>query len=378
MIGRVLARGRRTAGLVAYLLGPGKANEHTDPHVIDACDEVEVADPELSERGGPGRLARQLDHYRDLFGRDATTGHVYHVTLSNPAEDRTLTDAEWASVARAAVAELGIDDPAGRPLCRWAAIRHGLSAAGNDHMHLVVNVVRADGTVAAPYEDYAQLGRVCTAAETRLGLSKDRTPGRAVHGIPAPSRADAEITARTGQPQALRSRIGEQVRGIAAAATNEAEFVQLATSAGLLIRPRYARGGRSEVVGYSVAERTQVAGRTAPGSDGPVWFGGGRLGRDLTLPALRHTWTDTPTGRDTAVGVWAGTGRTPPVTGPAPDPDRVVVELRAAVDHLTRTDPADPTAWQPPPEVSPGSCPRPPPPQPPGATCTGVSATAPG
>ena len=49
----------------------------------------------------------------------------------------------------------------------------------------------------------------------------------------------------------------------------------------MLARPRYGHGDRTEVVGFSVALRPAEEGQPV------IWFGGGRLGRELTIPALR-------------------------------------------------------------------------------------------
>ena len=53
---------------------------------------------------------------------------------------------------------------------------------------------------------------------------------------------------------------------------------------GLVARPRYAKDDPRQVVGYSVADRAgDPEGRL-------IWYGGGRLGKDLRLPALRQRW----------------------------------------------------------------------------------------
>ena len=56
MIGKV-NRGSDTAGLIRYLFGPGRSNEHTDARVVAGYDEklVNVTSP-MS-----GELARMLD-----------------------------------------------------------------------------------------------------------------------------------------------------------------------------------------------------------------------------------------------------------------------------------------------------------------------------
>jgi len=55
VIGRVY-RGERVAGLVRYLYGPGRHNEHVDAHLVaawDACTPAELAamEPPVGERG---------------------------------------------------------------------------------------------------------------------------------------------------------------------------------------------------------------------------------------------------------------------------------------------------------------------------------------
>lgn len=52
------------------------------------------------------------------------------------------------------------------------------------------------------------------------------------------------------------------------------------------IRKRSSADDPRQVIGYAVA----LPGDTA--KDGsPVWYGGGKLGADLTLPRLRQRWT---------------------------------------------------------------------------------------
>jgi hypothetical protein len=84
---------------------------------------------------------------------------------------------------------------------------------------------------------------------------------------------------------------------------DEAEFVRRVRRTGALIRPRYAASRDDVVVGYSVAERPRSRGVR------PVWFGGGHLAKDLTLPRLRSAWADSPEHADAAVGEWGAAVR---------------------------------------------------------------------
>ena len=107
------------------------------------------------------------------------------------------------------------------------------------------------------------------------------------------------------------------VRAAATVAGSEAEFVRLLRDAGLAARPRYDRVGGHRVVGYAVAEEPSDGGVA-------VFFGGGKLARDLSLPALRDRWRDGEAESQEAAAEWAGGA---PATG--------VHEAPRAGRHLT-------------------------------------------
>jgi len=62
VIGEVL-RGRNVRRLLYYLYGPGKANEHTDPHLVAAFGDPAELEPERRPGGTRGfrRLAGLLE-----------------------------------------------------------------------------------------------------------------------------------------------------------------------------------------------------------------------------------------------------------------------------------------------------------------------------
>jgi len=303
-----ITRGSGMTGLVTYLAGPGKRNEHTDPHLV-AGDGAVLAwwdDAQLNRPAAAG-VAAHLDEPRRVTGTEVAGGHVWHASLALPAADRRLSDERWAAVTAEFVAAMGFTDAGGRAPCRWAAVRHGVSAGGNDHVHVVVCLVREDGTKADTWRDYARASTAAAELEARHGLTviESRALGRGSAGV---TGAEHNKAARLGQPEPARAGVARTVRAAAVAARDEGEFVGAVREAGLLIRPRYATGGAAVVVGYSVAAR--------PGAGEPVvWFGGGRLDRDLTLPRLREAWPDSAE-RD-AVPVWAGrAGRAQPEPAP--------------------------------------------------------------
>jgi len=320
MIGEVV-RGNDMPHLISYLFGPGKSDEHVNQHLVAGyADAVFTAHDELwRQQPGVQRRIRkealdlgwQVEFPRSRWRANAAGGYVWHCSLSIKAEEGQLTDAQWTQAAHAVADALGFSGADGKSPCRWVAVRHGLSAGGNDHIHIAVNLVREDSTIASTWNDYSKVARACAGLETRFGLQ--HVPGRSTgRSIPEPTRADREISARNGEHEPLRIRLERTVRACAAAAYNEAHFIALARARGLILRPRYVSAAtRTEVTGYAVAVRdTRHACSARTGVTGPIWFGGGKLATDLALPRLRERW-ETP-GKDPAItraealAAWSG------------------------------------------------------------------------
>jgi hypothetical protein len=351
-----ITRGDRMSGLLVYLVGPGRTNEHTEPYLVagDAALMAWHDDAELN-RDSALRIARHLELPRAAFDVDVTGGHVWHCSLSLRSEEGQLTDEQWAGIAHDFVARMGFDDADGtKAACRWAAVRHGLSKNGNDHVHLVVNLVREDGTKASIHLDQPRSQKAARELEKVHGLEQleSATAERATRGwAPAEREAQARARARARyertdhnqattpwaalpveQREALiageirtdqpRWALARSVRAAATASADEAEFVRRLRRQGVLVRPRFADGRTDVVTGYSVAARPEIGER-------PIWYGGRHLGRDLSLPRLRAEWPDTPTGAAEAVQEWAAAWRQ----------RRIVRPGREAVE-------ADPATWQ--------------------------------
>jgi hypothetical protein len=211
---------------------------------------------------------------------------VWHCSVRAAPEDRMLSDDEWAQVARdimhrTGLAPHGQDDDA----VRWIAVRHAA-----DHIHLVAMLARQDGTRPRLWNDFYQVGEACREAEQRLGLRstapRDRTAAR------PPTRAESEKASRRDWELAPRVTLRRAVSTAAAGASSEAEFFARLEQAGLLVRKRFSTRNPAEVTGYAAALPGDV---TAAGT--PVWFGGGKLAADLTLPKLRCRWNPASTMR---------------------------------------------------------------------------------
>src|SRR5262249_43885994 len=156
-------------------------------------------------------------------------------------------------IARESVKGMGFEAE-GKAPARWVAVRHGRSAGGFDHIHLVVDLVREDGTKASIWRDRVTMSQLCARFEREHGLRV--VGGRVGAGRPGNARAGLQRAVREGRAEPVRERLAREVRSAAVASATEAEFVRrLRESGQVLVRPRYARGGRVQVVGYSVALR---------------------------------------------------------------------------------------------------------------------------
>ncbi|MFI8514015.1 relaxase/mobilization nuclease domain-containing protein [Streptomyces sp. NPDC085460] len=294
MIPRIHEQGRNTARLLAYLYGPGRREEHTDPHLVASFNGL-APDPGRDPEATLRDLAQLLDEPLLLLPdgtRPAT--HVWHASVRAARGDRTLTDDEWADIARRVITATGIDpgDGAG---CRWAAVRHA-----DDHIHLVATLVREDGRRPDHHRSGKRAQTECRQIEVDYGLHRvaagDGTAAK------RPTSAERHKAERQGRQRTTREELRETVRRSAAGTASEEEFFDRLVSAGLLVRRRIAPSG--DTLGYTVAlpgDRN--------GNGQPVFYSGSKLAPDLSLPRIRERWTQGP--GDT------GPQSPPPVTGPA-------------------------------------------------------------
>lgn len=285
-------RGNRMGGLVKYLFGPGRAEEHTNQRIVAASDPTWLGTVQPDTKTLT-QLIAELDEPVIVHGDSTKAGYVYHLAVSVPAADGQLDDARWQQVAQRFADKLGFDEQV-----QWVAINHGLSTNGNDHIHFVANLIRADdGRAHKLAFDRMRQREACIELEDEFGLSAT-SPAGLGEGRSL-SRRDVEQL-RSGAVASVsdlgQHRVATLVRAVATGSRSEPEFVERLRGEGLVVRARQEKGAPGVVTGYSVAER---------GADGRlVWYGGGRLGKDLRLPALRTRWEQSDEQRRAAAGAW--------------------------------------------------------------------------
>jgi hypothetical protein len=338
-----ITRGDSFHKLMRYLVGPGRRNEHVLPHVVaGGVPSMPWREPVELSQTAAARLAGELEMPTRVRGAGPKAGAVWHCSLSLPAEDGLFTDEQWAKVAHDFLDKMGWSPEAsGRAPMPWVAVHHGQSAAGNDHIHLVVSMVRDDGTFVNAHNDQIRAQRACRDLEAELGVR--RVEGRVLGlGEPGLKPGEVAIAGRTGREPSRRT-LERQVRAAATGAATEAEFVEAVRVAGLRIAPYFAAGRGDVIAGYKVGLR----------GDGERMFGGGHLSRDLTLPRLRARWADTPEAHLAAAQAWRVVDGEQQATGggsssqrrASVDPDVVNRAMWEQRERLRSLDPADTLAW---------------------------------
>ncbi|WP_030742584.1 relaxase/mobilization nuclease domain-containing protein [Streptomyces sp. NRRL F-5135] len=277
MIPRIQKRGQRTIGLLYYLYGPGKFEEHTDPHLVASWDD-NAPDPGRAPSATLKQLQQLLDQpVENVEQANRPKKHVWHLSVRNAEEDRNLSDEEWGEVARRMVAAAGIDDPEQGAGCRWAAVRHA-----DDHIHIIATLVREDGFNPDLDHDAARVQAQARALEVELGLRRlNKGDGT---GAKRPTSAERHTAERQGRERTAREELRETVRRAVTGARSDEEFFDRLAAAGLLIRKRAAPSG--DLLGYKVALPDDL------NKDGePVFYPGARLAPDLSLPRIRERWS---------------------------------------------------------------------------------------
>lgn len=317
-----IRRGGQMGGLMVYLAGDGRSNEHEEQHLV-AGDSAIMAQHGYSvlDRNTALAIAKSLDAPRRAFGVDVlrmvkdsdpvtgevtskrVAGDVWHCSLSLRAEEGQLSDEKWGVIAQNFADRMGFTEVSGKAACRWVAVRHGLSKNGNDHVHMAVSLVREDGTKATTHNDFTRAQEVCRDLESEYGLEQLESRGQGL-GERGVKPAERERATRAHTVEVDAHKMERTVRAAATASVDEGEFVRRLRRGGVLIRPRFAADRDDVVSGYSVAVRP-------PAGEKPIWYGGGRLARDLTLPRLREGWPDSPQAAQGAVDEWRATAKNP-------------------------------------------------------------------
>ena len=303
MIGSVLPRGRDIGGLLRYLFREGRAGQHglaadhTAPRLIAAWDS-DLARLEPARTPGGRRdvraLAGLLHAPLTAANVDPATRPVYHLAVAAAKDphtgalrDRALSDGQWADVAAEYLHQLGLAKRGDEQAVRWVAVRHA-----DDHIHVVATLARQDGRRVFPRNDHYRAREASLTVEARYGLVSTSPAGRTSPRPPsrAETRKHQAVTARRRQqgrpgPSAPdRTVLRQLVRAAAGSTTDWEEFTEHLRRQGVHVPARMSERDPGQITGYAVA----LPDRHEAGE--AIWFGGGKLAPDLTLPQLHRRW----------------------------------------------------------------------------------------
>lgn len=280
MIGAIV-RGTRIQGLIRYLYGPGRGESHHNPHLIAAYRDPADLEPAIGPNGKRDFRALEglLLQPNAMLGDLSYRKPVWHLALRTAPGDPILTDQQWADIAAEVMHRVGLAPHGDDRAVRWIAVRHA-----DDHIHIAATLARQDRTRPRVYNDAHRVREACRAIEQRYGLKAtapaDHTAAR------RPKRGETEKARRSGHAEPPRTRLRRQVLTAAAGARTEHEFLQRLQQADILIRLRHSTTNPDQITGYAVALPDDLN----PTGE-PIWFSGGKLAADLTLPKLRRRWT---------------------------------------------------------------------------------------
>ncbi len=154
-----ITRGSNPGDIGAYLHGPGKANEHVYEVAGSTRSGGVVVASNIGMEGhtDPTKWAGELR--KAMHTRPEIKNPVWHASLRNTAQDRTLSDATWADMGQSFAEDMGFAE---HP---WVMVRHG-----HDHVHLVVSRVSDTGEVWHARNDRRAAQSACTRLENEHGL----------------------------------------------------------------------------------------------------------------------------------------------------------------------------------------------------------------
>jgi hypothetical protein len=339
-----VTKGTRVRGLLEYLWGPGKSDEHTNPRILAGYDDPDVlappVDPADPDRWLLAELAAKLDAPQEAAGARGLDEYVLQVSLSVRSDERAISDGEWGRIARMYVERMGLAGDGQTAGCRWIAVHHGRSVKGNDHVHLVIIRATEDGEPVFLRNEWGRSQDICDEIENAFGLRKD-TPGRAkAIARQAATRPEVDEARAAGKPATDREVLRREVRAALAGAGSEADWVARMKAAGLLVTARGHADDPELVVGYAVAlPPDRRAGK-------PRWLSGKMLDGDLSLFRVRQRW---PGGEPLSPWQWKDVTPREAVVLSGPQRIEVWRSTTAALEDVARrlaTVPPGSPEWQ--------------------------------
>lgn len=212
----------------------------------------------------PRELAAEFGAIRSL--RPTLGKAVLHVSLS-AAPGETITDEQWREIGKRYMDGMGLDKN------QFVMTRH--ADTEHDHIHIVANRIRFDGSVTSDSHDYKRQEVIMREIEREYGLQRVASSIEAERK--APTRGEIEQGVRTGQPS-TRQQLQQLCDAAAKGCHSFTEYQERLEAAGVELVPVAQLGG-AKLSGLSY----RLDGVTMKGSDlGKTYSPAGLAKRGVT------------------------------------------------------------------------------------------------
>ncbi|WP_431844278.1 relaxase/mobilization nuclease domain-containing protein, partial [Calidifontibacter indicus] len=150
---------------------------------------------------------------------------MFHASMSLPPTHDHLSDEQWQTLAHEYVRRMGFVDDKGHG-SSWIAVRHGVSAKGNDHIHVMVNLVRDDGGWSSKHQSKKAADRIgreleqeyasfLSATYEQPAIEGERRPGLSAFTQAEQRRAWERELSGSGPVDPDRVHLQRVIRGMA-------------------------------------------------------------------------------------------------------------------------------------------------------------------
>jgi hypothetical protein len=174
-------------------------------------------------------LAAEFGEIRKLRPRLGKA--VLHVSLS-AAPGEHLSDAQWCAIGRRYLQGMGLD------FNQYVLTRH--SDTEHEHVHLVANRVRFDGSVTSDSHDYRRQEALMRSIERDYGLQRVISSTEAErHAV---TKSEIEAGLRTGVPS-VRQQLQQLCDAVMTACRSFTNYAQRLEAAGVALVPVTQLGG---------------------------------------------------------------------------------------------------------------------------------------
>jgi hypothetical protein len=212
----------------------------------------------------PRELAAEFGEIRKL--RPSLGKAVLHVSLS-AAPGEKLTDDQWREVGQRYMGAMGLEKN------QFLVTRH--TDTEHEHIHILANRIRFDGSVTSDSQDYKRQEAVMRELERDYGLQ--RVAPSADAGRRAPTKGEIEEGVRTGQPSA-RQQLQQLCDGAAKGCRSFTDYLERLEAVGVELVPvAQLEGAKLSGLSY------RLEGVTMKGSDlGKAYSPAGLAKRGVT------------------------------------------------------------------------------------------------